>query len=88
MNYHGKQMPVRIDFASHDDEEEEEEEKKGAENVEMSRETYKDNFPTLSQTSKVMRQGLPREPDNTPLWPSLPSSHANHRVQTAKPGKK
>ena len=51
MVVHRKQIPVRLEFGG--DEQDEEEEEKKEVNVELNKETYKDHFPTLSQTSKT-----------------------------------
>ena len=61
------------------DEEDEEEEEKKEVNVELNKETYKDHFPTLSQTSKTQTQGpftyqltKPKNGNDAALWPGLP----------------
>lgn len=57
LNVHGKQMPVRLEFADHSDDErhyygEEEEEKKESANVVITKENFKELFPTLGQAHK------------------------------------
>lgn len=47
-------MPVRLEFANHSDDERdyEEEEKKESANVKITKENFKEIFPTLSQAQK------------------------------------
>lgn len=45
-------MNVRLDFVKYDDDEDAYEEEKKEENVNLTKESYKDHFPTLSQTNK------------------------------------
>ena len=54
MNVHGEQVPVRIEFNRYSDDEGELEEEKVA-NVELKKENYRDNFPTLTQTNKPQK---------------------------------
>ncbi len=45
-------MPVKLEFANHSSDEEGDEEEKKESNVQLTKENYKQIFPTLGQANK------------------------------------
>jgi hypothetical protein len=48
---HGEELPVQLGFGGYDSSEDEREEEK-KQNVQITKENYRDNFPTLSATNR------------------------------------
>jgi len=84
LNVHGQQMEVKLEFIRFDDEEDEQErgrrggrrdeEEKKEQNVQITKESYKDHFPTLAQTNKpqtVFTYPVQQHEPRQEQWPSL-----------------